>query len=119
MNRLGALFCLGWAGWLLCGALPARAESIRAGEFIGTIIQVTYLDALVEDSERYELAVISVRNAAGQQLDFLVNRNTAIKSPTWGDGYLVYLQKGMRVKVEYTLINGEKYIAKAFYVKKE
>ena len=100
-------------------ASPARAMPNAEGEFRGTVVSVEYLDAQKEEKDRYNLARISVQDPYGKTLIFLVNRDTKIKSPQWGDAHLVYVQKGMRVEIEYFIDEKKNPVAHNIYVKKE
>ena len=98
----------------------ARAASSGAGEFRGTIVSVQYVDVLKEEEDRYDLAIMTVENIQGISFTVIINRDTKIKSPTWGDAHLVYLQKDMRVRVEYSSsAEGQQWVARNVYVEKE
>ncbi len=109
---------LGFLGLMLLAPL-VRAASTETGEFRGTIVSVQYVDVLKEEEDRYDLAVMTVEDIQGISFAVTINRDTQIKSPKWGDAHLVYLQKGMRVRVEYFSDKEGQWVARNVYVEKE
>lgn len=56
---------------------------------------------------------------AGKNLILQINTNTLIRDPLWHKAHVAYLQKGMKVKVNYVLKKREPYEAKEVYVVQE